>query len=461
MKTKYYYIFLVTLLFFACKKQDQWLDKKPNKSDIVPRTIADFNLLMNNTGVMNDRYGSYGTISSDNFYITYANWLGAYGNDERNAYVWAKDIYEGGSSFDWERSYNRIVFSNIVLDGLTKIALTSENQSQHNTLKGTALFFRGLNFYDLVQTFAKPYDKTTASDDLGIVLRLNSDVNEKAVRATLQQSYDQLLSDLLTSKELLPRTTQFKTQPSQLAVNSILARVYLSMSNYERAFYYADIALKEYDTLIDFNDLNPNAAAPFPTFQAGNKEVIFYMMASLWGIITYANLRVDDDLYTKYAADDLRKTLFYVNNGINGIAFKGNYTGSINGNFFCGSATNELYLIRAEASARLNNTNDALTDLNTLLRKRWNKNATYVPFYSDEAETVLAKIISERQKELPFFGALRWQDLRRLNKDPRFAKTLTRSLNGTIYTLPPNDPRYVYALPDIEIKLSGLPQNIR
>ena len=58
-------------------------------------------------------------------------------------------------------------------------------------------------------------------------------------------------------------------------------------------------------------------------------------------------------------------------------------------------------------------------------------------------------------------GQMRWEDLRRLNKEPRFATTLQRVSKGTTYTLAPNDPKYTFPIPDIEITLSGIPQNPR
>ncbi len=71
------------------------------------------------------------------------------------------------------------------------------------------------------------------------------------------------------------------------------------------------------------------------------------------------------------------------------------------------------------------------------------------------------KILEERRKELPFTGQLRWEDLRRLNKDQRFAKILVRTIAGNEYQLLPNSKRYVFPIPDIEIELSGIPQNER
>ena len=47
-------------------------------------------------------------------------------------------------------------------------------------------------------------------------------------------------------------------------------------------------------------------------------------------------------------------------------------------------------------------------------------------------------------------------DLRILNMDISFAVTLTRNLNGVNFTLPPNDKKYVYPIPENEVRLTGL-----
>jgi len=101
----------------------------------------------------------------------------------------------------------------------------------------------------------------------------------------------------------------------------------------------------------------------------------------------------------------------------------------------------------------------AMKDLNMLLRNRWRK-GTYTDQIALDPNDALDKILMERRKELIFRG-LRWSDLRRLNRDPRFAKTLTRIVEEVTYRLPPNDPKYVYPIPESEIKLSGIQQNVR
>jgi hypothetical protein len=123
-------------------------------------------------------------------------------------------------------------------------------------------------------------------------------------------------------------------------------------------------------------------------------------------------------------------------------------------------ATDEIYLIRGECYARAGNKDAALTDLNTLMIKRWKNNGTWVPFTATDANDALGKILTERRKELCFRGT-RWSDLRRSNKEAQFAITLTRVVNLQTYTLPPNDQRYVLPLPPDVIRLTGMPQNPR
>src|SRR5690606_30895101 len=111
---------------------------------------------------------------------------------------------------------------------------------------------------------------------------------------------------------------------------------------------------------------------------------------------------------------DLRKTLYFQKNGDDSYSFKGSYDGSAA--FFIGLATDELYLIRAECSARSGNVADAMKDLNHLLEMRIKKDV-FVPLLASNSESALDIILLERKKELLFRGT-RWSDLRRLNNDP-------------------------------------------
>lgn len=105
----------------------------------------------------------------------------------------------------------------------------------------------------------------------------------------------------------------------------------------------------------------------------------------------------------------------------------------------------ELYLTEAEACVRENEIDDALHLLNELARKR-HIAGTYVSETERDPVKLLKLILDERRRECIQKG-IRWFDLKRLNKDPRFAKTIKHRLYGETYTLAPEDNHYVLPIP--------------
>ncbi len=453
MKRTYIFLCFLVIQLSSCRK---WLDIKSNIADVTPTTLADYQAMGDYSGTVNSATPGLGMVSADNFYISYTNWQSKQATD-RNAYIWASEVYEGSSPVDWSSPYKVVGISNIMLEGIAGIPATQANQSQWNNVKGSALFIRAMAFFNLSQLFAPPYNAATANTDLGIPLRVKADANERSVRANLQETYQKIIDDLTEAAELLPITPAYQSRPSKPAAYGLLAKVYLYMGNHSQSLAYADKSLTLYNTLIDFNTLNAAATFAFSTYP-NNKEITYYQAANTSLMLANANPFVDSTLYQSYNNNDLRKTILYkLTNNLP--QFRGSYIGVIN-SFFSGIATNEVYMIRAESNARLNNTTAAIADLNTVMLKRW-KTGTFVPFTATTPADALMKILTERRKEFPFTGNLRWEDLRRLNTDPVFAKTLTRQLNGVIYTLLPNDKRYILPIPDDEIALSGIQQNPR
>ncbi|TKK64363.1 RagB/SusD family nutrient uptake outer membrane protein [Ilyomonas limi] len=443
----------------GCKKQDAWLNAKSTKSDVLLSTLKDYQALMDNDNVMNAGYPALGIVGADNYYIDYSFWQSLFNAQERNGYIWAADIFGTEPSYDWANAYSAVAYANIALAGLQDITPAAGEENSYNNIKGSALFYRAFGFFNVAQLFARTYDAATAAADPGIPLRLSSEVAAAASRSTVAAVYAQILADLRAAAALLPQHPQYQTRPSQAAAYALLARTFLNMAQYDSAGAYAEKALAQYSALLDFNALDTTSADPLPPFP-GNNEVIFYAVSNSFYILFRNYLKVDTTLYSLYAPGDLRRTVFYDAGSPEGIYCKSDYTGTTESTKFCGLATNELLLIKAECAARLGNTAAALQALNTLLAKRY-RTGSFVPVIGTDAEEILGLVLTERRKELPFTGDLRWQDLRRLNKDPQFAVTLRRVLNGQEYTLPPNDNRYVYPLPPDEIKLSGLAQNPR
>ncbi|ETZ22735.1 RagB/SusD family nutrient uptake outer membrane protein [Pedobacter sp. V48] len=445
---------LLMVSFSSCKKG--WLEANPDQAMVVPKTLEDFQALLDNsTLTFNSAQAcSLAEIASGDFYILYSSWQSLFTVQEKSAYIWAPtaNFYGAEPSTDWENSYRRILNSNVILDGIEKIKAPTARQDEWNNIHGSALFFRAFDFFNLAQEYCQAYIKTTAKSAQGLPLRLDYNVNIQLKRSTLQQTYDQITKDLKSAIPLLGTTPLFKTRPSRQAAFALLARTYLAMEDYEPAGLYADSALQIQSDLIDYATLNPDAANPIQRF---NPEVIFQSTFT-YGIFNISRLIVEPALVDAYAEGDYRRTVFFKDNPNGTKTYKGSYNGDKN--LFGGLATDELFLIRAESNARDGKIAIALADLNHLLWNRYNRK--YRDINANNAEQVLNYIVNERRKELVFRG-LRWQDLRRLNRDNRFSTTLTRVLNNQTYRLLPNDKRYIFPIDENELSLTGIQQNDR
>jgi len=403
-----------------------------------------------------------GEIGAGDFYVSNSIWASKT-TLERNLYIWTSDIFGQGYVDDpaWGYAYNNILYSNVILEGIEKIKpLTNSEQIEWNQVKGSALFFRAYRHFDVAQVFCKPYNNSTANSDAGIPLRLTSYYSVVSTRASVENIYSQILSDLKTAAALLPVDKpidiKYKLRPTKTAAYGMLARVYLSMRKYDSSLFYADKALQLHNKLMDYNLSPPILSGVFrmPRF---NDEVILNMTAGSYLILAPSQSIVDSNFYRSYNVNDKRQSLFYL---LSGGAPRLVNSYLQNGDLFSGLATDEMYLIRAECSARLGNKDAALTDLNTLMVKRWSNNGTWTPFTATDANNALQIILNERRKEL-VFRCLRWTDLRRLNMESQFATTLIRVINGQTYTLPPNSPLYTLPIPPDVIILTGMEQNPR
>lgn len=442
-------------LLFCLGCSEEFLDKKPDKALVVPTTLDDLQALLDAVPDGMNTAPGIQVIAADDFYYSAAN-LDALSEIERNSYLWEENIYQGLSVSDWNEPWRCIFYSNIVLEALAKIGPDAGSLQQWNTLKSSALFFRAMALYNLSQVFAAPYEKSSAGSLPGIPVRLTSDVNEIVGRGTLQQTYDQIINDLIEAEPALPGPVSYTNRPSQTAVRALLARIYLSMEEYEKAAQMASGCLDLHNTLLDYNTLNPQATRPFPVMFSGlNPEIILHLSLVGRSFFNSTLTGVDSSLYRSFHTDDLRKTCFFRDRGNEVMGFKGSYLGSAT--LFGGLATDEIYLIHAECNARMGNYGVAVSDLNTLLASRF-KTGTFKPLVVNDGQ-VLETVLLERRKQLVARG-LRWSDIRRLNRDVGFAVDLERNVDGKVIR-PANDNRFVFPIPDTEINFSGILQNPR
>ena len=406
-------LLLLAAMCWSCKKSSL-LDEKPSTKLVIPSTLQDFQALLDLASDMNAT-PSIGEANADNYYLDLADYNGpSVSNAERNVYLWKPVIFEASVTCpSWNLPYKQVFNANVVLEGLAKMTATATNQTEINTITGYALFYRAYAFFNIAQVFAPMYDSATAATDLGIPLRLTSDISEKSVRSSVKETYDRIFADLAAAEALLPAGVPpvYRNRPSKPAVQALLARIYLSMRAYAKAATAANNCLQQYSTLVDYTTLSQTASLPFNRY---NDEVIYQSNFEtgsriFYGVIGVGNL--DSNLYKSYAATDLRKVIYFrLANNIP--RFKGSYAGATFP--FSGLAVDEQYLIRAECYARAGDATGAMNDLNTMLRKRFS--GTYVPLTASSPADALSTVLTERRKEMPARGQ-RLSDLRRLNKE--------------------------------------------
>ncbi|HEU0227043.1 MAG TPA: RagB/SusD family nutrient uptake outer membrane protein, partial [Arachidicoccus soli] len=190
-KCKYLLLILISFsLLQSCKK---FLAAKPDKSLALPETLNDLQLMLDNYSLLNGGYPAIGEVSSDNFYLTDASW-GSTSQSDQHYYLWQP--YDNNVG-DYENPNTAITTVNLILESLKKINDISQTKTvQADKIEGSALFFRAFSYWELAQYFCKGYNKVTASSDLGLPIRLSSSVIEKYKRSSVEQTYQQIISDL-------------------------------------------------------------------------------------------------------------------------------------------------------------------------------------------------------------------------------------------------------------------------
>jgi SusD family. len=442
------FLLLFILLYLtACK--DSFLDMKPSTDIVSPKTLNDFQQMLDYPRI--NQTSALSFLASDEYSIPEEkDWL-TQSNLERNVYIWSEDRYGGQTSIeDFNYPYEGIFYANSVIDGMENLKETAADRKKYNHILGQAYFARAFACFDLVKNFAAPYDAVSAGQELGIALKRSPNIDEVVERSSIKENYDQILSDLKRATSLLdaPITTD-RNRANKPSAYALGGRIYLNMRNYELAEKYADSCLALYDKLIDYNTVSLTATTPFTL---DNEESMLYSTVGRnYSLVLYAstqNMSIDTDLYNLYADNDLRKSIFFSKNTANGlIKTKRGYSGS--SRFpYSGLATDEIYLIKAECAARRDDLHTCKDYLFKLLSKRY-KTGTFTMDNLSTKDEALNKVLIERRKELVWRAGLRWDDLRRLNKEGANV-SLSRKLGNETYIIEPDSPQFTFPIPTNE-----------
>lgn len=437
------------ILLTSC---NDFLSIKP-KGKLIPETVSEYEEMLNGTDVIEGSESYPGYMTDDAFLPDSANKItGTTGLNRkskalRNLYTFKPEIFSSSEEDGlWFKAYHRLYYYNTIASNIADA--TEGTQQEKESIRAEALTGRAFEYLTLVNAYSVHYDPKTAATDAGVPIILEADIWKKNLtRASVESVYNQILKDLTEAEKALPEKPHLSTfRASKPAAWGLLARAYLYMGNYSEALRYSNMVLKKTSTLLDLKkykvvDPSQEVGRINVPIHRYNPENV-YIRRTPQGYGLSGDIFASEDLLSYYTDTDKRFTL-YLSNEPGGIPNEYYlwvpYLDTNSGIF-----TPEIYLIAAECEARIGSVERALQLINTLRNHRIVNNKPVTAESKDEA---LIKVLAERRRELAFTGCLRLFDLKRLNKDPRFAKTITRTVEGETLTLPPNNLLYVLPIP--------------
>lgn len=438
----------VVVMLTGC---NDFLDIKP-KGEKIPKTVTDYETLLNYESVqkVSDTYPTYLT---DDVYLpdvaqgTATPGLNSVEQSILNLYLFKKDVFgEAQDDGFWFASYNRIYYYNTVIDNIMNAEGPSEQQK--HSIQAEALISRALEYLYLVNGYAKHYDVRTAETDPGVPLILDEDISKKdLVRASVKDVYAQIQSDLQAALPNLPAQPKGNAfRASKAAGYGILAKMYLYMGNYTEALKAANEVLAINNSLLDLKKyavvkVQSSIGRTNVPQDIDNPENIYIKFAPyVYGLSS--KVFGSDELISLFSEDDMRLQIYFTKNFRNIPTDKYVWAPYLRANLAVSSP--EIYLIAAECEAREGSVERAMALINKLRDNRIKNNTDVVAADRNDA---LQKVLEERRRELTMSGMVRYIDLKRLNQESQFAKTVTHVTGEGTFSLEPNSPLYVLPIP--------------
>ena len=450
---------------------DSYIDITPKGSITVDSTAQYYELIVNPMRSYNPAAFWHLTddaLAKESFILGYEN-LSFHGinytfNEKANRTILSDNNL-------YENMYAHIMRSNLVIDNIDG----TQGSAELKTLaKAEARTFRAFDHFLAVNTYARAYDPATAAQDGGVCIMEHYDLEATPRKATVAEVYDFIIRDLEESVDLLQEQPANIYHPNRAFGYALLAKVYLFHRDWEKARAAAEKSLKLNSTLIDYNVIKDAGGIARYTVYAkdNNPEILSYhWMGSGWtneqATYYYYGL-ISPELKALFEPEDLRYSLFLRDTG-NSIASYFDYdsggaiwTPATTTNRFTymsvGLRTAEVYLIMAEAYARLNQLAEATDYVNRLRANRLSGTNTHLPTPTTQKE-MIQTIITERRKEL-LFGFNRFFDLKRFNLEPEFQKTVTREY--PVVNASESHPKQTYTLrPDSRLYIIPFPRSAR
>ena len=395
----------------------------------------------------------------------------------------------------WSINYKIIYTTNVALATIAqKEELTAEDQY----LRGEALLIKAFCLHTLVKMYAKQYDPATAATDKGVIIRYDSTDAELKDRETVAETYTYILGLLEQAEKDMTEGSSERVNnkgfASLAAVQALLSRVYLFMQDWDKCIEYStkvinnkNYALEDADTFPTyltetFNRKETIWCMKFNQIDNKNSSAVASMIykpgGGCWGEEGYSKSLLDEMNFSseKYQGVDTRISFVCDINPKNGLnlypcAKHSMQDGIPTLNSPVLFRLAEMYFNRAEANAHKGNTDEAIADLNEIIKHRMNfaaaaaKGYTENSYYLTKASIktdIVDLVLSQKRTEFSF-EAHRLFDLLRNKKDivrnywgyhvdyvPNQSPGQEPGLNFPGVVTKYNYPRLVYPIPQQE-----------
>ena len=345
-----------------------------------------------------------------------------------DTYQWTYTAPTGEHNDIWSRQYRIINLTNRILQGAEGVqANDADETARKNNCIGTAKFLRAYSALELLLYFSDIENES----GYGIPYVTEPVILQTPGRNTVKECFDNIVQDLNDARSLLtlskPSTPGYA---NQLAVDALLARIYLYRKDYAKADEYAKKVLDQ----MPLADINEYADI---WSDKSEKEVVWKLKRNtgdetigtiFWSGDNSSAFEPAPAFIACFEAGDVRLSTF-VGDGVDrdNVPVKrvNKYKGS-DSNVGLADAkmirSSEMLLIRAEVAAQSD-----LTAANKLLNQlRANRIEGWVDqTYSTKTEFI-DELLLERRRELCFEGH-RFFDMRRYKRalyKPLIDKTL-------------------------------------
>lgn len=418
---------IITGLVLSCGKE--FLELTPQQSVSASEALTNLEDYKSSiTGVYNqlqssDYYGRYMFLIPDVMSDDVKQ------NDNANRIIFYAEhvvnLTDVNAEATWTEMYQSINALNNIINANVEVPASVKAEQDH--IIGEAYALRGLVYFDIVRFFGQHYTFTADASHPGVPIILTFDPTNKPARNTVNEVYDQAISDMNTAIALLQpdsRTGNSNTLTPN-AVKALLARVYLYKEDWPMAEQMATEVINSGNYLLIPNSSYLNlwttdnsvesifeiSMTSTDNVGAGGISGLYLPLA-----VAFGDYLPSDDVVSLYDPADARLSVFVVDPTLAGVyaPFRVHKypdpSGSDNPKVI---RLAELYLIRAEARAEIGtNEAGARQDLD-MVRQRALPSA---PNNTDTGQALKDAIMLERRLELCFEGQRLW-DLMRKKQD--------------------------------------------